>query len=234
MPVNDKAISKSRRPTSGSSRRTSKARVHSSVPRGLTPAVHKFKRDIEEVLSLSGDVAPEGWTLDGTSRLYRQLGWSLGSLPNNGDFTDLFAQYRLKGARMRLYFSQDSTGVNQGYSNSQLMVRMAPNNSGQVSTLNQAFWQQAQAKEYKLAYNGGEPLDFYMPLKIANEVTSSTGTANSMMSPNWINVVASNVQHYGMNLSIERVDGQAFTTGVNNYQRVRVITTLYLETRRVQ
>jgi len=232
MPRNAKR--KMRRSTRRPLRRRPATRTQSRVPRGITPGVYRFKRDIEEILTLNGEAAPEGWALDGTSRIYRQLGWSLGSLPNNGDFTDLFAQYRLKGARMRLYFSQDGTGVNSGYTNSQLMVRMAPNQSGQVSTLNAAFWQQAQAKKYKLAYNGGKPLDFYMPLKIANEVTSSTGTANSMMSPKWINVVSSNVQHYGINLSIERVDGQTFTTGVNNFQRVKVITTLYLETRRVQ
>lgn len=233
MPRNAKRT-KMRRSTRRPVRRRTRTRTQSRVPRGIQPGIYRFKRDIEEILTLDGTAAPEGWTLDGTSRVYRQLGWSLGSLPNNGDFTDLFAQYRLKGARMRLYFSQDSTGVNSGYTNSQLMIRMAPNQSGQVSTLNAAFWQQAQAKKYKLAYNGGKPLDFYMPLKIANEVTSSTGTANSMMSPKWINVVSSNVQHYGINLAIERVDGQTFTTGVNNFQRVKVITTLYLETRRVQ
>ena len=222
---------KSRRPRRKMVRKTNKSRTQSRVPRGLTPGVYRFKRDIEEVVSMNLDSIPEGWYKPlGENTLYRQLAWSIGSLPNSSEFTSLFGQYRLKGARMKMYFSNTDAVA----SNSQLLVRMAPNQSGQVETLNQAFWQQIQAKRYRTAINGGRPLDIYMPLKQANEITSSTGTANTIMSPKWVNTDASNVQHYGINISIGRADGQTLSTNLSAYQSVRVITTIYLECRRVE
>lgn len=218
-------------------RRTRRPRTQSRVPRGLTPGVYRFKRDIEQTLALNSGAPPEGWFADGTNRVYNNLGWSLGALGENSDFTNLFAQYRLKGARVRMYFSNTVSGAmgnSNSQSNSQLMVRMAPNQSGQVSTLNNAYWAQAQAKRYRLAINGGRPLDIYMPLKQANEVTSSTGTATTMTAPKFIQTANSNVVHYGMNLSIERVDGQGLSAGSGNYQYCKMITTLYIECRRVQ
>lgn len=211
------------------------------VPRGITPAVYRFKRDIEETISFS-ESTPEGWNTSGNA-IYRQFGWSLGALGNSADFTNLFAQYRIKGARVKMFFSTTVSGqtgdgaqfVQQSaMTNAQLIVRMAPNQSGQVTTLDLPFWAQAQAKRYKTCINGGRPLDLFMRLKQANEVTSSTGTATTMMTPKFISTAANNVQHYGMNISFERADGQPFGDFARNTQYCKLITTLYLECRRVQ
>jgi hypothetical protein len=209
------------------------------MPRVLRPKVHKFKRDIEETLILAGNVAPEGWTLDGNFRCYKNLAWALASVGESTDFQNLFRQYRIKGARMRFYFSNtesSQTGATNQYSNSQLMVRMAPNQRGDGETLDNAYWQSIQAKKYKLALNGGKPLDVYMPLKQKNELfgSASVTTQYSMMRPKYVSTVASNVSHYGLNIAIERVDGQSFTTGSNNTQSCKIITTLYFEMRGVE
>lgn len=209
-----------------------------SMPRVLQPKVHRFKRDIEETLILSGTVAPEGWTMDGSFRIYKNLAWALASVGDNTDFSNLFRQYRIKGARMKFYFSNTASDhtASTSYSNSQLMVRMAPNQRGDGETLDNAYWQSIQAKKYKLALNGGKPLDVYMPLKQKNEIfgSASVQTQYSMMRPKYVSTVASNVSHYGLNIAIERVDGQAFTTGSNNTQSCKVITTLYFEMRGVE
>lgn len=200
------------------------ARRGMSIPK---PLVFKFKRDIEQILLLNGSSPPEGWTYDSTSRrIYRQLGWSLGSMGEITDFQNLFKQYRLKGARMKLFFSntQSDSQASNSYSNSQLMVRMAPNQSGVAEVLDSSYWQQIQAKKYKLALNGGRPIDIYMPLKQANIITSSTGTANTMVSPKFINTIQDNVVHYGINMSFERVDGQDFSGNHNNYQYASIVT----------
>jgi len=73
-----------------------------------------------------------------------------------------------------------------------------------------------------------------MPLKQENLVSSSTATANTMMTPKFINTGATNVVHYGMGVRIERVDGAAFTSGFANTQKVRMVTTLYIECRQVK
>jgi len=208
------------------------------VPRILRPKTMRFKRDLEETLSLSGTVAPEGWILEGNNRVYRNLAWSLGSVGANTDFSNLFRQYRIKGARMRFYFSNTASSTMGGtaqMANSQIMVRMAPNQRGEVETLNNAYWQSIQAKKYKLGINGGRPLDIYMPLKQRNELFASTvGTDYSMMRPKFVSTGSPTVAHYGLNIAIERVDGQSFTTGMANYQYVKTITTLYFEMRGVE
>ncbi len=205
------------------------------VPNALVPKTYKFKRDIEQTLSLSGTTAPEGWTLIGSNRVYKNFGWSLGSLGNHEEFQNLFKQYRIKGARVRFYFSNTVSGAEQdsSHANSQLLVRMAVNQRGTNDALNDAYWSQRQAKKYKLGINGGKPLDIYMPLKQPNLVQSSTGTAPTLISPKYIDTSVSNIVHYGMSISIERVDGQGFTSGYSNTQYVKTITTLYLETRGV-
>lgn len=211
---------------------------YSKVPRILKPKVMRFKRDLEETLLLSNTTPPEGWSLDGNFRVWRSLAWSLGSVGESTDFTNLFRQYRIKGARVRFYFSNSAsttTGGAQNLANSQLLVRMAPNQRGDVETLNNAYWQQVQAKKYKLALNGGRPLDIYMPCKQRNELYASTvGTDYSMQRPKFVSTGSPTVVHYGLNISIERVDGQAFTTGITNSQYCKTITTLYFEMRGVQ
>lgn len=210
-------------------------RKQSKVPRVLVPKTFRFKRDLEETLQLNPAAAPEGWFLESSSRIYRNLAWALSSVGDSTDFTNLFRQYRLKGARVRLYFSNTVSGSdNAHFDNGQMLVRMAPNQRGENETLNNAYWQQIQAKKYKTAINGGKPVDIYMPLFVRNEVESSTGTAYTVKKPQFISTTLSNVAHHGINIAIERVDGQPFTQGSSNYQYAKMITTLYFETRGVE
>lgn len=201
-----------------------------TVPRSLKQKVFNFKRDVEQTLTLSNIAPPEGWS-SVDNRIYNTLAYSLGSLGANTDFTALFRNYRLKGARVRMFFSNTMSGTEQDsqHANTQVLVRMAPNHRGQADTMNTEYWTSVQAKKYKLGLNGGKPLDIYMPLKQRNEVASSTGTTTTMISPKFISTDNTNVIHYGLNLSFERADGQDFTSGFNNNQRVKLITTLYFQ-----
>lgn len=207
----------------------------------MRPKVYRFKRDIEETLQLSASTAPEGWTLDGSSRVYKQMGFALAQLGDVSDFTNLYRQYKINGARVRFYFSNTNSGMSQqsstgsGYDNSQMMVRMAPNQSGEVTTLNNAYWQQIQAKKYKLALNGGAPVDIYIPLKSRSLLQTSSGSQSSMTAPKFVPTNNTSVLFEGINIAIDRLDGQGFTTGsISNYQYVKVITTLYFECRGVE
>lgn len=213
-----------------------KPKARTSIPRQLAPKTFRFKRDIEQTLVFSGSVAPDGWTLDGSNRVYKNFGWSLGSIGNHAEFQNLFKQYRLKGARIKMFFSNTVSGTEDAssYANSQLIVRMAGNQLGTNPALDDAYWSQIQAKKYRTAINGGKPLDVYMPLKQPNLLQTSTGTSPSLKSPQFIMTSVSNVVHYGISLSIERADGQGFTSGFSNNQYCKLITTIYLETRGVQ
>lgn len=205
------------------------------VPRSLQQRTIQFKRDHEQTLTLSNTAPPEGWSNTG-NRIYNTLAYSLGALGESTDFVNLFRQYRLKGARVRMYFSNTQSTVEQDsqYSNSQILVRMAPNPRGESDTLDDAYWQSINAKKYRLALNGGKPLDIYMPLVQRNEVTSSSGTVTTTMKPKFISTSNTNVIHYGLNIGMERADGQDFTSGFNNNQHCKLITTLYFECRGIE
>lgn len=218
-----------------------KRNFKSSVPRAMRPKVYKFKRDIEETLALSSGTAPEGWTFDGNSRIYKNMGFALAQIGDVTDFTNLYRQYKINGARIRLYFSTTASTMNQvassgsNYSNSQLLVRMAPNQKGEVETLDSAYWQSIQAKKYRLAINGGRPIDIYMPLRSRNIVQTSTGTQSVMGRPQFAPSENTSVLYEGINMAIDRIDGQGFSQGAyNNLQYVKVITTLYFECRGVE
>lgn len=212
------------------------------LPLIMRPLRYRFKRDLEQVVQLNSSPAPDGWNADGNYRLYGNLAWSLGSLgaTSMSDFTNLFRQYKIHGARVRFYFSNTVSGSSTvgtalgevAYNtNSQMLVRMSTNQRGLTETLDTAYWTQRQAKKYRTAINGGKPIDVYMPLFIKNEIASSTGTTTSMKKPQFVSTDQTNVVHHGLNISVERVDGQPFSDNHNNYQYMKVITTLYLEFR---
>lgn len=209
-----------------------------TVPRALQPRVFRFKRDLEETIQIRNDVhMPEGWSTPlGENSIYRQFGWSLASLGAHDEYTNLFKQYRLKGARVRIYFSMSgATALNSSDKlvNNQLLCRMSTNQSGNVDVLDRAYWMQTAAKKYRTCLTGGRPLDIYMPLKQENMITSSTGNAPTMKAPGWVPTATANIVHYGINMSLERVDGQSFVhnNSSDTHITAKFITTLYLECR---
>jgi len=138
------------------------------------------------------------------------------------------------GARVKMYFSNTQSSMDDGaFTNSQLLIRLAPNQRGESQTLDNNYWQQIQAKKYITAYNGGKPIDLYMPLKQQNEVETSTGTTTTMVKPRFVSTSTTNALFEGINCSIERVDGQGFSSGSSNYQYCKVIYTLYFQCRGV-
>ena len=103
-----------RRPTSNR-RRTGMARRPSRrfgrrprvvrAPRPLgSGAIHSFKQSFNQVIGLNTSSAPSGWSTNGNN-LYRSLRFKLTDIQQHGEFTDLFAMYKLKGVRMQMYFS---------------------------------------------------------------------------------------------------------------------------------
>ncbi len=218
-----------------------RCRTKATIPRSMRPKVYKFKRDFEETLVLSSSTAPEGWSLDGDFRIYRNLGFALANIGDVTDFTNLYRQYKINGARVKFFFSSTVSGMHQAtssasnYSNSQMLVRMAPNQKGEIETLNNAYWQSIQAKKYKLALNGGRPIDIYMPLKNRTIIQTSVGSQAVMSRPKWAPTENTSVLYEGINLSIERVDGQGFSLpATSNTQYVKVIYTLYFHCRGVE
>ncbi len=83
--------------------------------------------------------------------------------------------------------------------------------------------------------SNGKPLDYFMRVKQANEVyNTGVNTDYTLQKPQWISTSETGTPHYGMNMHIERCDGDTLSSGFSNNQIVRIIYTYYIECKKVQ
>ena len=95
------------------------------------PRPYLFKRHISEVQTLS---ASNGYWVANVNNLGKAFAFSLASMTGDTDFQNLFKYYRLKGARVRMYFSNTgSTSTSESgtsvFPNSQILVTIDRNHN---------------------------------------------------------------------------------------------------------
>jgi len=54
------------------------------------------------------------------------------------------------------------------------------------------------------------------------------------MRPKFISTEQPDTPHWGYNMMLQRVDGSGFSDGHSNYQAVKILTTIYLECKKVE
>lgn len=202
------------------------------------PRPYYFKRMLSQTATLSS--SDSFWVAQG-SNLGKAFAFSLSGLQGDTDFTNLFKYYRLKGARVRMYFSNTgSVPVVSGttkYPNSQILVTIDRNLNGETADVaNESHYLQSQTAKRRIALGGDrKPIDIYMPLKQGNLVyQTNTQTNNTMISPKWLSTDNPDTPHWGYNVMLQRVDGEAFTEGTSNRQSVKILTTLYFQCKKVE
>lgn len=209
-----------------------------------TPGIYRFKREIDELVALSG--TPDTWTLEsggaGTA-LGKTFAYALNSVGDYSDFQNLFKYYRIKGARVRMYFSNNVSRADQGTpnesSNKQIMIMLDRNVDGVGSPAETTAYLTSQTKKRFIALQGTRKpsVDVYMPLKQSTDIFGTAGAPTALVTPKWLNTAdneAAGVPHYGFNINMQRIDKGTFTSGISNNQYVRIITTLYIECKKVQ
>lgn len=210
--------------------------------RGLNnPSVHIFRRSVTQTIQLSTTSVPEGWYASGNN-LYKNWGFSLSGLGSHQEFVDLFKYYRLKGARVQMYFSntgsQPTMGSNMYYPNSQVLLHLDTNRDGEDSStsgLEQTYLNSQTAKKRLCLRNDGRPVDIYMPLRQQSMIYG--GTANTdyaTVRPRWISTNEPLTPHFGFKTMLQRVDGQPFAGITTNTQYVKITTTIYFQCKKVQ
>lgn len=231
-----------RRPARKNNRRRNFRRKRLGKPpiRSLAaPNTYRFKRTIAETLILNQSEPPDGWSVQ-VNNLGKAFGWTLSAVNDYTDFTNLFKYYRLKGARVRMYFSNTTSVVSDGTNepnNGQILMSIDRNMDGDATNVaTESHYLDSQTTRRKLCLrNDGKPIDIYMPLRQLTEIVNVAGTSTSaMVSPKWVGTEEYAVPHYGYNIMLQRVDGQGFSQGINAYQRVKMLTTLYFECKKVE
>ncbi len=203
------------------------------------PNPYLFKRTISETLSLSNSSPPSGWTST-VNNLGKAFGWTLSAVSDSTDFENLFKYYRLKGARVRMYFSNTGSTFDDAGStsnNGQILMTIDRNVNGQTGLVaTESHYLNSQTAKRKLCLRSdGKPIDIYMPLKQLTEIVNvGGGSTSTMVNPKWVGTAQNAIPHYGYNIMLQRVDGDAFSSGITNNQVVKMLTTLYFECKKVE
>ncbi len=245
MPFRRTNPRRGRRPVRRNRRRPTRRMAQSRVARPLgAPSVYRFKREVDELVALVG--TPDGWTREtggAATALGKTFAFALSTLGDYSDFQNLFKYYRIKGARVRMYFSNNVSRADQGTpdnsSNKQIMIMLDRNVDGVGAPAETTTYLTSQTKKRFIALQGTRKpsVDVYMPLKQSADIFATAGAPTALISPKWLNTSdteAAGVPHYGFNINMQRIDKGTFTAGMSGNQYVRVITTLYIECKKVQ
>lgn len=237
-----------KRPRSGNTARrprTRRRRITKRVrmPMPMRPRTYYFTRSFVETLDLNGTTPPTGWTAVANG-LCRSQPFDLSLLPQNSEFINLFAQYRLLAVKQEYYFCDtasvnftDGTYNNSG--NKQILMYTNPNAVGvnNVGNLTEDFFMQSQScKKRTCLHANGKPIRLYTKLKQLTDVYSGEiGNTDYVKSyPKFVSTTEPRCQHYGIDVRLQRVDNQAFSFGGSVYPKVKIITKIYLQCRQVK
>lgn len=194
------------------------------------PAVHIFKRSIVENLLLSNASVPTGWvrdTGDGKS-IKRNYEFTLNDLTDPTDFTNLFAYYKLNAVKQEIY----SANTIADDDNSQLMVFWDTNKSSRVQGTEQSFLESQTSKRAILKPSCS--LKMYTKLRQLSNLYKLTDDDYAVVRPRYVSTSEPNTPHYGCSVRISRVSGQDFGADMNNFQYLKIITTIYLSVKKIQ
>ncbi len=223
-------------------RRRRRTRV-GKASRGMRQSTYLFKRSITTVVPLAIGALTDGWTDAGDNGIYKQFVFNLDQLTgaSQTDFTNLFKRYKIAGVKVELAFnstgsviSSGPTGTSSTVPGGQLQVYTTPNRSGRKRTvltpLTEAVLMNTQAKKKRLALNGGRPLKYYMkPTQLNQIYASATNTDYGVQRAQYISTGEPTAEHYGLEMYINRVDGEALSSGLTGTgQTMRQTTTFYL------
>ncbi len=233
-----------RRPRRGRKRVTRggrRPRISSRVPF----QTYNFTRDLEQDLDL-GRIATGGtgpfnlyYTADGG--IAGSYSLRLDQLPNYAEFAPLFKQYRLVAVKTYIYPAANSftagTGVNT--QNNNIMIRMAPNQTGQNIAAGNTVqdWNQLQAKK-RWVIRPDRPIIFFTKLKqLVNVQSGVVGPAlgYTVKRPSFIETTSPEVLHYGNNIRFDPVDvTNPMVINNDSFPHMKIIQKLYFQTRGVK
>lgn len=218
-------------------RRRMAARPGTRLP---SPKVYPFKRTTQHVLNLG--VPDNGWLTTVDNACVKTFTFSLSELDSASEFTNLFSQYLMSYAVIKMY-PNCTTVLSNGFptaaSNGTLIVTCWPNRDGQPLTaaFSRSDLNQIQRKRTFMAPNY-KPIIFKMPLKqlglvYGTQVLPPSTVDYVTQRPRFISTTETNTVHYGINVHIQPVDETLpFDDTPNN--KFNIMQDIYLKCRQVE
>lgn len=194
------------------------------------PSVHIFKRQFVQNIELTNASVPSGWTADGNA-VYINWQYKLNDLPDPTSFTNLFAQYKLNAVKQELIFANTTTDDD----NSQIMLWWDVKRDGQNTPLTESFFLKSQTAKHTVVKPPlGNTIRMFTKLRQLSNTYKLTDDDYAIVKPKYLSTAEPNTPHYGTAMRLERVDGRPFGTQLDNFQKAKIITTVYLSCKKVK
>ena len=215
--------------------------------RGLTQSTYFFTRKISNVIRLADTTLSNGWNASSDNGIYKDWNFALSELTDYSDFTTLFKQYKICAVQVELTFNNTGSVVSASdgttaaiQPGTQLQVYTIPNRVGTartpgISPLTEQIVLNTQASKKRLALNGGRPLKYYMKLNQLGEIFNTTlNTDYTVSKARYISTGEVDTKHYGMEMYLNRVDGNTLSSSISNEQVMRETITYYIACKGVE
>ena len=192
--------------------------------RGMRTSVYLFKRSYIETFPLVE--APANWA-SSSDAIAQHTQFKLNDLNDHSDFVNLFGQYKIAGVRMQIYFSNS---VSQ--SNDQVMVYLAPNMTGDVtSILDEQFFADNQSTKRRAGIVGSaKPITVYHRCsQLAQMYGGPVSTDYSRLKPRYVSTSEPTMPHFGSLMRIQMMNN----TSLSNVS-VKIFYTYMITCRQVQ
>ena len=197
---------------SGSSKRQrTNGRRKPKITRSIVPKVYTFKRKVLDEVTASDAASPgAGWLTTGENCLTTTMIFALNQVPNPTDFTNLFAEYRIKSVRTKIWCgfvgnvnqntaALDGMGIN-------IRFQFASNRTGQAVTVADTLndWAEKQmVASTQRGFNNELPVVLNQGLNQLSMVFhTAIDTDYVVKRPSWSSTTESGTPYYGYDLII--------------------------------
>lgn len=199
-----------------------------------------FKRTDVSDLVLNVAAAPTGWTSllpNSDNALVFKYVVDLAQISGYTNWTSLFDQYRIKGVRLQGYLSFSNTGPDSQSSTILYTCRDQDGSTAVTNLSEQYFLDRPRSNKRILQNDNAKPaFDIYMPLNNLGNVYGGTvlNTDYTLKKPKFISTSEVTTPYYGLNMRLQRIDGNNWTTGTaNQYPTLKMYRTVYFQMRGV-
>lgn len=209
--------------------------------KGLSRSVIPFTREREtyfKLNDLTGTTTPPFdeivHTTDGGA--VGQIRISLDQFPNEGDFTNLFRQYKLNYLKLIFYPSANvipggaTRDEGGSYSNNQILIRTKLNRTGLAigagNTI--ADWSQIQAKkQWMLATDKPTTITCRLS-QLSKAVDSVGGSENIVIKPKYVSTDNPDVVHQGLDIRFDSLNGTPISQTDQIWPSFRIVAKVYM------
>lgn len=196
------------------------------------PRAFPFQRSQEHLLEL--ETPSNGWIQTFDNSLVKTFNFTLAALPNYSEFQNLFSQYKLNMAILKIFPSASQVIVSTGAAATQNMIITVWQNSHGIplnaTFTNSALLEITKKKQWMFPLNRPTSIKMYLK-QLSNMYAGTVNTDYATVKPRYISTTEATIPHYGMNVHIRKMDGTAFG---NISPRLLIREKIYLTTKQVQ